>query len=193
MVRTIAAIGDVHGQVSLLQAALDAAVSRVPDVVVCVGDVASNPQNTELCCQLLASRGVLTCRGNHDRWFLSSLRTGKIPAGSVNPATLRFLEAMPSLIEFESECGRTIVFHGVAGNDLGRIPSLAVEPYIRRLRRLEIVPKECSLMIHGHEHGVGLLSAGGIAIVGVGALDSARSSGCVLVDTSTMLVSRLPY
>jgi predicted phosphodiesterase len=64
-----AAIADIHGNSDALEAVLaDIVAQRITDIVN-LGDVASGPLQARRTIELLMPRGIVTVRGNHDRYL----------------------------------------------------------------------------------------------------------------------------
>jgi predicted phosphodiesterase len=86
MIRRFGAIGDVHAEDGLLRAALSHLESAGVDALLCVGDIVDGRGDVDACCTLLAEHGVLSVRGNHERWML-----GGVPSfGSASAKTSPF-------------------------------------------------------------------------------------------------------
>jgi predicted phosphodiesterase len=65
----IGIIGDVHGEDVRLENALRFLEAQTENVF-CTGDVVDGAGDVNRCCALLQEHGVVTVRGNHDRWLL---------------------------------------------------------------------------------------------------------------------------
>ena len=63
-------VGDVHACDDRLSRLLAFLHDQSLDTVVCVGDIVNGPGDPNRCADLLHSHGVVTVRGNHDRWLL---------------------------------------------------------------------------------------------------------------------------
>src|SRR5436853_7065250 len=75
LLRRIGIIGDVHGEDGALEAALNllGGITGL-DAILCTGDVPGKNGTGDLarCCDLLENAGVMTIRGNHDRWYIEN-------------------------------------------------------------------------------------------------------------------------
>lgn len=191
--KRLAAIGDVHGNSLLLARAIEAARNSGAETIVCVGDVAGHPENTDRCCDLLKSNNVVTVRGNHDRWFLEAARTEPAIASSVRATTLEYLASLPPIAHFGTLIGLGMVCHGVGKNDLGHFPVTFLESFLRRERRLGRVPRECRMIIHGHSHRHEVRTCDDVTIISVGPLRDDGSMGCVVIQPADRTVEPLSY
>ncbi|MCX7600266.1 MAG: metallophosphatase family protein [Armatimonadetes bacterium] len=61
-----ALLSDIHSNIHALEAVLEALTSEHIDVYVCLGDVVGYGAYPNECCQVVASLGGITVRGNHD-------------------------------------------------------------------------------------------------------------------------------
>jgi hypothetical protein len=95
----IGLIGDVHQEDLALAWALAWLADQQVDLCVCVGDIADGFGNLDACCELLDSHGVITVRGNHDRWFLKQqLRDlpQASPLEAASPESREWLGELPA-------------------------------------------------------------------------------------------------
>jgi predicted phosphodiesterase len=81
-------IGDVHQEDLNLAWGLSYLQDQRVDLVLCVGDIADGSGNLDTCCELLESHGVVTVRGNHDRWFLAQEMRELPEAAALGTASL---------------------------------------------------------------------------------------------------------
>lgn len=68
----LAVLADVHGNLPALEAALERLEALRPDRILHLGDVVNGAPDSAACWRLLATRGVLGVRGNHERYVLES-------------------------------------------------------------------------------------------------------------------------
>jgi putative phosphoesterase len=114
-------IGDVHGELAALEAALAWLERAGVDQLLCVGDIVDGHVDVDACCKLLAARGVLSVRGNHDRWLLDDrLRDlpDATPRNALTPPSLRFLMALPRSRSLETVAGPLLLCHGLGDDDM---------------------------------------------------------------------------
>lgn len=73
--QTLAVIGDIHGEIDLLEKLLDQITETTSDAqIVCVGDVVDRGQNSRAVLELLQSVPDIIClRGNHEEMMLDFL------------------------------------------------------------------------------------------------------------------------
>jgi predicted phosphodiesterase len=123
--RRVGVIGDVHACDQRLLRLLDFFQAQALDTIVCVGDVVDGPGDPNACAALLDSAGVITVRGNHDRWLLE----GQRPPGDdvrrledLEPSTVAFLRALPTSLELTGVDGTPLLLcHGLLDNDMNSI------------------------------------------------------------------------
>src|SRR6187200_2177574 len=117
----IGLIGDVHQEDLALAWALGLLSDEQVDLVVCVSDIADGFGDLDACCELLESHGVITVKGNHDRWFLAQ-QMRDLPqasrAAAANPASREWLEQLPSTVSIETPRGKALVCHGMGDDDM---------------------------------------------------------------------------
>lgn len=119
--QVLGVIGDVHGELAALEASLAWLDRAGVDQVLCVGDIADGHGEVDACCRLLAARGVLSVRGNHDRWLLDDrLRDlpDATPRNALTPPSLRFLLALPRTRALETIAGPLLLCHGLGDDDM---------------------------------------------------------------------------
>jgi predicted phosphodiesterase len=192
-IRQFAAIGDVHGKWQLLERAIGASRMAGAEVIVCVGDIAAQPEATDRCVELLSSNGVVTVRGNHDRWLLEASQERRSIAATLKPETLRFLTDLHPTARLDTAIGEAFISHGVGANDLGHFPVTFLTPFMKRQWRLGRLPREACFVIHGHSHRSRVDVQEDVAIVSVGPLSEDASVGCVLVTVEERSVTPLRY
>lgn len=118
-VRRLGALGDIHGAVTALKAALATFQNHDVDLVVAVGDVVDGPEDVGACIDVLRKEDVLTIQGNHERWFLeNSMRSLPHATMELNPGQRAFLLSCPKTARLPTVTGALIVCHGVGTDDL---------------------------------------------------------------------------
>lgn len=113
-------IGDVHGAEAALRLALRFLKEQPAlDALLCTGDlpVRKGPETepTIRCCRILADEGVLTVRGNHDRWHVEAKQ--ELYPDDV----LAFLAGLPPTRRFETARGPVLLCHGLGDDDMNGI------------------------------------------------------------------------
>lgn len=157
-VERVGLIGDVHGAEAALRLALEF-LQRQPllDAVLCTGDLplrqgpATGP--TIACCRILAEAGVLTVRGNHDRWHVEG-KQELYPADVV-----AFLSALPPTRRFETPRGPMLLCHGIGDDDMSGIyrdGGTGRDVWLNQmgLQKLSFVVRNYlfRLIVNGHTH-----------------------------------------
>lgn len=168
-------IGDVHQEDVSLARALGRLEDEGVDLIVCVGDIADGYGDLDTCCELLDSHGVLTVRGNHDRWFLSQTMRDLPQAAPLTAATelnREWLAALPATLSVQVPAGLALVCHGTDANDMiGVKPDdegYALESNFDLQRLLQ--DQKHAVVIAGHTHRPMLRRVGGLSLVNAGTL-----------------------
>ncbi|MEM8767359.1 MAG: metallophosphoesterase [Pseudomonadota bacterium] len=160
MIRRLGIIGDLHGEHQRLEALLDWFAGSAVDAVVCTGDVADGRGCINRSCELLASAGVTTVAGNHDRWLLNDKVRHLDDAHSRDELTAdaaAYLAALPRWRELDTIHGRLLLCHGVLDNDMARVwpgRSPDHQDEIRRSEELDGILErgEHRYLVNGHMH-----------------------------------------
>ena len=193
----IGLIGDVHQEDLALAWALGLLSDEQVDLVVCVGDIADGFGDLDTCCELLESHGVITVKGNHDRWFLAQ-QMRELPqassAAAANPASREWLAQLPSSVSIETPRGKALVCHGMGDDDM-----VGVKPYDEGyaldsnlpLQRL-LTSDEHRIVIAGHTHQPMLRRVGHLTLVNAGTLHREFQPCVGLLDTTTLTERFVP-
>jgi predicted phosphodiesterase len=201
-IRRIGVIGDVHTEADLLERAIRELRALGADVVLCVGDIATGRGDLARCCDLLQHYGVVTVRGNHDRWLLADLAQdpdspavrARLPVGllshlvrlreSVPTATARYLGNLPSTRMFATSRGLTMLCHGLGPNDVaGVMPEWSAEVLAADAELLALLAcSELRLVLNGHTHQRMVRQVNHLTIVNAGTLHPEQSPGAILLD-----------
>ncbi|MBS2015949.1 MAG: metallophosphoesterase family protein [Deltaproteobacteria bacterium] len=117
-------IGDVHAEDERLRVAIDAITAARVDHILCTGDLVDGHGDADKAIAQLASRGVLTIRGNHDRWIKNDeMRT--LPNAhrmtSLAPFSIEFLKTLEPTRSFEVPGGKLLLCHGVGRSDMRKL------------------------------------------------------------------------
>lgn len=192
----IGVIGDVHGEDAALEVTLAFLKNAGNlDAILCTGDLPGKMGvgDTARCCALLQANGVLTIRGNHDRWavemvddaFVTSLNDER----SLSSETLDFLATLPKTREFETPLGSLLLCHGIGNNDMeGVYPGGEDETIRDALKRRRIYGWH-RVMIAGHIHERMLRRIGSILIINPGTLLWNKDPGFLIVDFDDALIT----
>lgn len=187
----IGLIGDVHQEDLALAWALGWLSDQGVDLVVCVGDIADGFGDLDACCELLDSHGVLTVRGNHDRWFLAQTLRDLPQAAPLNVASEEsraWLAELPASVSLETPQGKALICHGTGDDDM-----LGVKPHDEGyalesnapLQRL-LASGEHRILIAGHTHIPMLRRIGDLVLVNAGTLHRAYDPCVGVLDASTL-------
>jgi len=187
----IGLIGDVHQEDLALAWALAWLTDQQVDLCVCVGDIADGFGDLDACCELLDSHGVITVRGNHDRWFLAQQMRDLPQASALTAATAEnreWLRELPATASFETPAGSVLVCHGTAEDDmLGVKPddygyALEANTGLQRL----LASGEHRFVIAGHTHLPMLRRVGELVLVNAGTLHRSYDPCVGVLDTTTL-------
>jgi putative phosphoesterase len=199
-VTRIGIIGDIHGQVKALEAALHFFAETVPplDVLLCTGDLpekgavlsADTAGTVSTCARLLQANDVLTVRGNHDRHFLDnsadSLLQDLFPEEwAASADALAFARTLPVTRTLETAMGPLLLCHGVGLRDTeGIYPGGAEEQVVEALAAREIASPAVHLLVMGHTHRWMYRTVAGIILLNPGTLLPEKpASGLAILDT----------
>jgi predicted phosphodiesterase len=116
----IGVIADIHGNADALAAVLAELDRLSPDAVVNLGDVLAGPLDATGTRDLLASRDILTVRGNHDRTMAARdpaqmYMSDKIASAQLTNADLDALGALPETAVLN---GEVFLCHGTPKSDM---------------------------------------------------------------------------
>lgn len=180
-IRRFAAIGDIHCEDRALAAVLGFVRPRGIDRVLAVGDIVDGPGDADRCCALLAEHGVITVRGNHERWFLSGeMRDTPGWTTEVAPSTRSFLESLPTTVELETVVGPMMLCHGIGEDDMAELTpdarGYALQAAISDLRHRD----DLSLIVGGHTHQPMVRALGPFTFLNPGTLHRDAEPGFML-------------
>lgn len=187
----IGLIGDVHQEDLALGWALAWLADQEVDLCVCVGDIADGFGDLDACCELLDSHGVITVRGNHDRWFLAQQMRDVPQASPLQAASeesREWLRQLPVTVSIDTPAGSALVCHGTVDDDmLGVRPddegyALDANASLQRLIRAG----EHRILIAGHTHLPMLRRLGELTLVNAGTLHRSYDPCVGFLDTATL-------
>jgi predicted phosphodiesterase len=158
----IAAVSDIHGNLSALEAVLEDIARRGADAIVNLGDIVSGPLRPRATAERLMALDLPTIGGNHERQLLA-LSPVEVPAGSISgdqyaaaeitPAQRAWLAALPATRWLGDE---VFLCHATPMSD--------VDCYLENIRAGELIPASlaqidersascaASLILCGHTH-----------------------------------------
>jgi len=194
----VGVIGDVHGEDTFLASALDYFAERAVAHVLCTGDIPDGFGSVARSCQLLRDRGVITVRGNHERWFLTGVMRDlpeATPRDAVPPAEREYLERLPAVEELETPLGGLLLCHGLGANDMAKVGpddvgyALVTNDDLRSTMR----DPRYRIVVNGHSHRPMVRHFSGLTIINAGTLRRDDSPGFLLLDFSTGAVDMLRW
>jgi predicted phosphodiesterase len=185
---TFGIIGDVHGEDAALEATLDFLHSEGPlDSLICTGDIPAKKGigDTDRCCKLLRDAGVLTIRGNHDRWYIENESVRQLFGSDETPAsseTKLFLRDLPPFREFETPLGTILLCHGIARDDMSGIYPGGSDDEISRALESYGLPGKFRFMVNGHTHRRMIRPLHDLTIINAGSLRWEEKPGFLIAD-----------
>jgi predicted phosphodiesterase len=112
-------LGDIHGNIEALQAALAALDARGVTRIACVGDIVGYNADPDACVEALRARDAIAIAGNHDligtgrlgfeRCSNKAMHSLKRTRRSLRPDTAGYLQALPERRVLED---RAVLIHG---------------------------------------------------------------------------------
>jgi predicted phosphodiesterase len=194
----IGVLGDAHAEDDRVERALDYFRRVGAPVVLCAGDVTDGYGSATRTAELLADHGVLTVRGNHERWTLSNTMR-HLPAAP-DPATLSpraraFLESCPATLELSSPLGPLLFCHGLGANDMVKVKpdDLGVALTSNLELQALIRDRRYRLVVNGHSHRPMVRRFETLTIVNAGTLKRDEHPCIVVIDFARRLVDFVPF
>lgn len=152
----IGIIGDVHAEDIALAEALDRFRAEKVDSILCVGDVADGAGDLERCVALLEDNGVLTVRGNHDRWLVTN-RVRDLPnvhfLDRLSNRAVDFFQSLPPTRTIDTPAGKLLLCHGVGADDMQRLgPDDEGYALTSNLELQTLLTQDFAIAVGGHTH-----------------------------------------
>jgi predicted phosphodiesterase len=172
----IGIIGDVHAEHRRLEVVLDHLRASALDATLCVGDVVNGNGDPNRCAALLEQASVITVRGNHDRWVLSGelhIVDGVHRLSDLEPATVAFLERLPSSVELTAVDGTAMLLcHGLGDNDMNTTTADDYGYALEANDDLQALLGEGlrRIVVKGHRHRAAVWNVGALTLVDAGSL-----------------------
>lgn len=187
MIHRAGVIGDVHGEVEALQAALGFLAGQNVDVLLCTGDIVTGEGDANRCCEMLKSAGVMCIRGNHDRWFLDQTTPAHeqpVEIDEITPAAQAFIAGLPVMREFETPAGLVLLCHGLGDDDMAGVfpgdQGIALESN-HRLHAM-VMQADYPVVVNGHTHHRMVRNIEGMTIINAGTLRNWQQPCFLTVD-----------
>lgn len=194
----IGIIGDVHAEHELLERALDHFTSVGVDLLLCTGDIVDGPGDPDRCCELLATHGVQTVGGNHERWLLTDKVRHVAHAHrreELAPTTVDYLAELPKIREFQTIAGPLMLCHGVAEQDMVKVwpGSERLEP--QRSARFDelLATGEHRWLVNGHMHYRTLVHFTAMTFLNAGTLSRRHRPGLTLLDLAADRITAFEF
>lgn len=193
----IGLIGDVHQEDLNLALGLARLQQQQVDLVLCVGDIADGAGNLDTCCELLESHGVVTVRGNHDRWFLAQEMRDLPDAARLeqaNPASREWLSSLPATQTIDTPAGRALLCHGMADSDMTRLGPDDTGYALESNTPLQQLLKDgaYSIVISGHTHQPMQRRIDKLTFVNPGTLHRSYAPCVAVFDALTLTTEFIP-
>ncbi|EMT6384220.1 metallophosphoesterase family protein [Providencia rettgeri] len=157
----IAAISDIHGNLSALQAVLADIENESVDLVVNLGDILSGPLYPFETAKLLMQRDYPTIKGNHERQLLSGDNLGESDSyvlSVISNEQKYWLNQLPNEILINEDIYLT---HGTPENDLTymleTVTKQGITPTAENTVKHYLRSINASLILCGHTHLPNLL------------------------------------
>lgn len=192
----VGVIGDVHCDHIILERSLVHLSNLSPEAILCVGDIPDGVGDFTRSVELLQSYEVITVKGNHDRWLVTTrmdmdrnIENLTWPE-NVSQETLQFIEDLPVTVDFMTPHGKALLCHGVGDYDMGGIEPGKKWYDVRSLTSLNdlVDAGEYQFMINGHTHVPMVEAFRGLVIINAGTVVNDQNPVCLLVDFSALNV-----
>mgnify|MGYP001992479178 CR=1 FL=1 len=188
-VERLAVIGDLHAEHEHLAVVLRHLehLEEPVDAIICTGDIADGGGSVDVCCELLARFGVITVRGNHDRWLLED-RVRHLPMAhrlkALSRTAIDYLESLAGIEDIETIAGRVMLCHGVGENDLAKVWPGSERMPPERSRRLDgmIDSSNYRYLFNGHMHYRTVVAFPGLTLINAGTLRRDHRPGFSVID-----------
>lgn len=185
--RRLGLIGDVHGEDAALERALRLLTEAQVDRILCTGDVVDGRGDVNRCFRLLEAYGVLTVRGNHDRWLLEGY--GRDLEEATHPSELtrasrEFLAALPPTRSLQTPRGELLLCHGLGTNDMARLLPDDTGYAVQANAELQalIANGRYQLVVGGHTHWRMVRRFLGLTVINAGTLYRAHDPCCAVLE-----------
>lgn len=154
---------------------LDLVEDQGVDLALCVGDLVDGDGDASACCRMLMEAGVVTVRGNHDRWFLEDRDFRRETFGDHRTRALdadarTWLEALPALHRIDTVAGRVLLCHGLGSNDMCGVEPGMARQQVEQLPDWQREGSGARVVLLGHTHRAMMRRIGGTVLLNPGAL-----------------------
>lgn len=187
-------LGDVHGELERVRAALDLFQRERVDLVVAVGDLVDGPGPASATVELLEDAGVHAVAGNHERWLLADEMRHlphATPLRDVSDQAARFLRSLPRTLEIETPNGCLLVCHGLGEHDMAEVRAHHQPWELEQNAPLQelIRSGRHAYVVNGHTHERLVRRFGAFTLVNAGALLRGDDPCCAVLDVAAERVA----
>lgn len=188
--RRLGLIGDVHGEDGLLEQVLGWLAAAEVDLILCTGDLVDGFGDIDRCCGLLEAYGVLTVRGNHDRWLLEGYGRDLNEAthlDDLTSASRRFLASLPATRTLRTPRGELLLCHGLGRNDMARLLPDDTGYVVQANAELQalIANGQYQMVVAGHTHWRMVRRVLGLTVINPGTLYRAHDPCYAVLELET--------
>lgn len=192
-VSRIGFIGDVHAEDARLSAAICKLKDAGADVVLCVGDIVDGKGDLERTLSLLQEHGVLTVRGNHERWLLANDMRDVPDAhsrDSLSPQAIAYLKSLPVTMHIDTIAGTLLLCHGLGDDDMATVWPWDSGSLIRENISLGRVldTRKTPIIVCGHSHRRLVRTIEGHLLINAGTIYREHEPSFGLLDLNFLFV-----
>jgi len=186
-IERVGVIGDIHAEHVSLMRAIRVLEDRGVELLLATGDVVDGAGAVDECCELLASHGVITVAGNHDRWLLAGTARDLPDAtepSSVSERSHAFLRSLPRMVELKTVSGLALLCHGLGPDDMAQVRPEDTGYALECNDELQSLIRDGSFrwVLNGHSHRRMVRAFPGITIINAGTLLRGHSPCFLEVD-----------
>ena len=187
--KRVGLLGDIHTEDKALEVALRHFDEAHVDVALAVGDIMDGPGDASRCCRLLLEAGVVTVRGNHDRWMLTNTMRDLPDAThplEVDASAFNFIAGLPVTRKLRTAAGVALLCHGLMDDDMGRVLPGDDGYALKVNQRLQALlgSTEYAFVLNGHTHERMVRTLDHLTVINAGTLTASRGQqpGFLVVD-----------
>ncbi|GIL39278.1 metallophosphoesterase family protein [Roseiterribacter gracilis] len=158
MIQQFAALADIHGNLTALDAVIADVERRGIATVVLLGDLLSGPLQPRETADRLMSLGAIAIAGNHERQLLQYARdkmgaSDGFAADAITPAQRAWLATLPPTYQLDHD---VLLCHGTPTDDLTYLLETIVPTGVRPATHDEVAARvgacDARLILCGHSH-----------------------------------------
>ncbi len=174
-------VADIHGNYEALVRALEEMESEV-DEVLCAGDAVFQYSFSNQVFDLIQRRHIRAVLGNHEAVILAPGAERLRNSGAILPQNLRFVQALPEILETRVNGKKLLMVHGSPWNPLKEY----VFPSSNRIDQMPEVGAD--IIIMGHTHVPMVKRVGKVLVINPGSCGLSRNESQLtyaIVDTES--------